>query len=76
MAEVYRIEYFILERSLAAYDYTSQFIMKWKKNQSGGRRVVGQAKCLSSWHKVDGRLRALSNRLRRQCYRQNNTNQA
>ena len=44
------------------------FNMKWKKNQVGGRKVVGQATMLAQWaQKVGGRLPSLPSRLRRQC---------
>ena len=50
------------------HDYTNQFNMKWKENQFGGRKVVGQAiKLAHLAQKVDERLSSLSSRLRRQC---------
>ena len=49
---------------------TNQFNMKWRKNQFGGRKVVGQATVLARWaHKVGERLPALHSRLRRQWLR-------
>ena len=32
------------------------FNMKWKENQSGGRKEVAQATMLAHWAQVDGRL--------------------
>jgi len=50
------------------HDYSNQFNMKWKKNQFGGRKVLGQPTVLLLAHwtqKVGGRI---PNKLRRQCY--------
>jgi len=44
------------------------FNTKWKKNQSGERKVTGQATVVAHCaQKVGGRPPTLSNRLRRQC---------
>jgi len=44
-----------------------QFNKKWKKNQFGGKNVVGQTTVLTHWaQKVGERLHTLPNRLRRQ----------
>jgi len=38
-------------------NYTNQFNMKWKKNQHGDRKVVGQATMLAHWaQNVGGQL--------------------
>jgi len=42
---------------------TNQFSMKWKKNEFGGRKVIGQATVLLLDKKVGEQLPALSNRL-------------
>ena len=41
--------------------------MKWKKNQFGGRKLVGYATVFAHGSQKVGELPALRNRLRRQC---------
>jgi len=48
------------------HDCTNQFNTKWKKNQFGNRKVVGQATMIAKIWAQKGRLSSLSSRLCRQ----------